>query len=113
MKNVNVHTLQFSFVSCRENGTLEESVKAAAHCQLEREGVFSWSGLSATQHRLIPSRALCLAIVRSTRVFTHFYLLRGYASRQKPFMVLAEDFTMSRTDEVHRLTENVYKVRLN
>lgn len=26
-------------------------------------------------------------------------------------MVLAEDFTMSRTDEVHRLTENVYKVR--
>ena len=28
-------------------------------------------------------------------------------------MVLAEDFTMSRTDEVHRLTENVYKVRFN
>lgn len=26
-------------------------------------------------------------------------------------MVLAEDFTMSRTDEVNRLTENVYKVR--
>lgn len=26
-------------------------------------------------------------------------------------MVLAEEFTMSRTDEVNRLTENVYKVR--
>lgn len=26
-------------------------------------------------------------------------------------MVLAEDSTMSRTDEVNRLTENVYKVR--
>lgn len=26
-------------------------------------------------------------------------------------MVLAEDCTMSRTDEVHRVTENVYKVR--
>lgn len=25
-------------------------------------------------------------------------------------MVLAEEFTMSRTDEVNRLTENVYKV---
>lgn len=28
-------------------------------------------------------------------------------------MVLAEDSTMSRTDEVNRLTENVYKVRTN
>lgn len=26
-------------------------------------------------------------------------------------MVLAEDSTMSRTDEVNRMTENVYKVR--
>lgn len=25
-------------------------------------------------------------------------------------MVLTEDFKMSRTDEVHRITENVYKV---
>lgn len=30
-----------------------------------------------------------------------------------PFMVLTEDFTMSRTDEVHRITENVYKVKCN
>lgn len=26
-------------------------------------------------------------------------------------MVLTEDFKMSRTDEVHRITENVYKVK--
>lgn len=45
--------------------------------------------------------------------------LRGYTFKVKKkqkkttFMVLAEDFTMSRTDEVHRLTENVYKVRFN
>ncbi|KAF3846278.1 hypothetical protein F7725_003356 [Dissostichus mawsoni] len=34
-------------------------------------------------------------------------LWRG--KEKETFMVLAEDFTMSRTDEVHRMTENVYK----
>lgn len=56
------------------------------------------------------------AFTRLSPVFFFFSLsLRGYTFKVKKttFMVLAEDFTMSRTDEVHRLTENVYKVRFN
>lgn len=81
------------------------------------EGVCSWREASGAEHRgskphpplsLTPSfvgpfsPCLCYADTRWKRN-------EIIAS----FMVLAEDFTMSRTDEVNRLTENVYKVSLN
>lgn len=56
------------------------------------------------------------AFTRLSPVFFFFPFLSADTRlklKKTTFMVLAEDFTMSRTDEVHRLTENVYKVRFN
>lgn len=107
------------------------SVKAAAGRQLCSEKVCSVS--ERLQERSIVSLSLspllfcslslsrlnCFTKLAHLNIFLFFYFFycppftRIHVSRKKPFMVLAEDFTMSRTDEVHRLTENVYKVRLN
>lgn len=108
------------------------SVKAAAGRQLCSEKVCSVS--ERLQERSIVSLSLspllfcslslsrlnCFTKLAHLNIFLIFFFFfycppftRIHVSRKKPFMVLAEDFTMSRTDEVHRLTENVYKVRLN
>lgn len=94
-------------------------MKAAAGCQLWR-GKVCLVEVGFREHRVslslsqAPHLAHCLVKLVRFPVFHPFS--RGYTfegGKKKSFMVLAEDFTMSRTDEVHRLTENVYKVRLN
>lgn len=95
-------------------------MKAAAGCQLWR-GKVCLVEVGFREHRVslsLSHRLLTSPIVWSNSCvfpfFTPFHAdTRLKGEKKKSFMVLAEDFTMSRTDEVHRLTENVYKVRLN
>lgn len=94
-------------------------MKAAAGCQLWR-GKVCLVEVGFREHRvslsLAPHLTHCLVQLVRLPVFHPFlrgYTFEGENKTKKSFMVLAEDFTMSRTDEVHRLTENVYKVRLN
>ncbi len=99
-----------------ENRSWAESVKAAAGCQMWRGKVRSVEvGFRERSIVSLPSQArrfaFCLIKLAHSAVLSSFHADTRF--KKKTFMVLAEDFTMSRTDEVHRLTENVYKVRLN